>query len=283
MKNIKIMVTSDSDLPLDVADQYGIGIIPATIIIDGTAYLNDVDLSLSRFYEIIDTLDTIPTTSHPNIELYKEYLSRYEDCDTIIVIQISTLIASAYNTLCIAANELKEQGFKAKIIPYDSRMFSWGMGMMTIEAAKMANDGKSVGEIIAHLDYLRNNKIGVYSVIKSLHNVRASGRTGDIRVLAADILGVKPIITQRDGTVKDIKIARSFEKGIDELYAIYRIRAKKGGDVFIGHSNNIQTADGLAARLREIDPKANVSVVWLGMNVAVHTGTGVVGVCFLEE
>ena len=284
MNRVKIITNSVSELLPDFAVQFGIDIIPDFIIYGDKSYRQNIDITLEQFYNTIDSLEKLPTTSHPSIEEYKDHICKYEDYEAVIVLEVTSKMSSSYDTLCIAANELNESGFGARVIPYDSYQTTWGLGMMVIEAAKLASEGKSADEILAFLDDLKENKkIGTCFVFKSLANARKSGRTGAVKVIAAEMLGIKPIISMRDGVIKDIKIARGFNAGLDGIVAYYEERAKKGGDVYVAHSSNIEAAEMLKQKLEKIDPDATIETKWIGAVMGVFTGTGTVGIAFMER
>ena len=72
----------------------------------------------------------------------------------------------------------------------------------------------------------------------SLANARKGGRVGAIRVLAADLLKVKPILMFRDGLVRDVGIVRGMDAGIDRVVEHYRTGARYGQEVFLFHAGN---------------------------------------------
>ena len=105
---------------------------------------------------------------------------------------------------------------------------------------------------------------------------------GAIRVLAADLLGVKPVLMFRDGLVRDVGIVRSFEAGIEGIIGYYRKQARRGGKVFLFHANNEPDARRIQTRILEIDPDAKISIEWVGAVIGIYTGEGCVGIAFHE-
>jgi EDD domain protein, DegV family len=284
MNRVKIITNSVSDLPSDFAAQFWIDIIEDYVVFGDNCLKTNVDITVEQFYEMIGTVDKLPTTSHPSIQEYKDKFLQYKDYDAVICLQVTSKMSSSYDTACIAANELHESGFKTKIYPFDSYTTSWGLGLMTIEAAKLANEGKDADEIVAFLEDLKKNKrVGVYIVLKSLRNARKAGRTGAIRVLAADLLGVKPIVSMPNGEVEDIKISRSYENSIDDIVNYYRERGKRGADVYIGHSQNPEGAEIMRRKLQEVDPTAAVHVGFITQLMGIFTDIGAVGIAIMER
>ena len=71
-KLIKIMADSTCDLSQEIIDKYNIGVAPLNIEIGGKTYRDKVDITPDRFYELLPTLQELPSTSMPSPE---EYLS----------------------------------------------------------------------------------------------------------------------------------------------------------------------------------------------------------------
>ncbi|MGM9618939.1 MAG: DegV family protein [Oscillospiraceae bacterium] len=168
------------------------------------------------------------------------------------------------------------------ITVYDSLQVSFGLGTPVREAAKLAKQNKSAAEIVAQLDVIRP-KIGVYFARQSLEYARRGGRVGAIRVLAADFLNVKPILTFKDGLVKDIGIVRGYSNAVSRVVELYRKRAVFGGDVFLFHSEREELARQIRQQLPETDPDCRVRICWVGAVIGVYTGPGCIGLAFMEK
>ena len=151
-----------------------------------------------------------------------------------------------------------------------------------MEAAKLASEGKSVQEILPHLDVVRS-KIGAYFVVESMDNFRKAGRVGAIRVLAADLLNVKPILMFRDGTVRDVGIVRGFPAAVENILERYHKQAQYGQELFVYHANREALAQQMKQRILEMDPDAKVRVEWIGAIIGAYTGEGCVGLAFHER
>ena len=154
--------------------------------------------------------------------------------------------------------------------------------MMALEAARMARAGASVAEITPRLDVLRG-RIGAYFVVESMDNFRRAGKVGAIRVLAADLLNVKPILMFRDGTVRDVGIVHGFASAVDNILDRYRKQAQYGEEVFLYHADREALAAQVKERLLAIDPDAKVRVEWIGAIIGAYTGAGCVGLAFHER
>lgn len=280
---VKIFTNSVSDLTPQDAQKLGVTIIPDTIAFSsGEQYYNNVDIDPPTLYRRLEECKKLPTTAHPNLDQYMRAFQSAGDHDEILCITLTSKMSGSFNTAGSACKLLREQGFDTPITVYDSQQVSFGLALLVVRAARMAMRGCTVAEILPQLDELRP-KVGVYFVMESLQNARKGGRVGAIRVLAADMLKVKPILTFRDGLVKDLAIVRGYDNALEQVIQKYRQRAKYGGEVFLFHADRRELAERVRLRLLDIDPQASIGIYWVGAVIGIYTGAGCLGIAFEEQ
>ncbi len=73
---VKIVTDSTSDLPKEIAEQYGIHVIPLTIFFGEEAYKDGIEITPSNFVDKLKAAKDLPTTSQPSpgdfAKLYEE-------------------------------------------------------------------------------------------------------------------------------------------------------------------------------------------------------------------
>ncbi len=281
---VYIFTNSVSDISPALARAEGVTLIPDVIAFGPQEqYLNNVDIDPPTLYQKLTECAALPTTSHPNLGQYEEaFRTVPQDCTEILCINLTSKMSGSYNTACTAKKMLLEEGFPVPITVYDSLQVSFGLCILVLEAARMARTGATVAQIVARLDELRP-KIGVYFVMESLANARKGGRVGAIRVLAADLLHVKPLLMFRDGLVRDIGIVRGFDAAVEQVIDRYRRQAEYGGEVFLFHADRAALAQAVKQRLLAIDPAATVRIEWVGAVIGIYTGAGCIGLAFREK
>ena len=203
-------------------------------------------------------------------------------CTEVLCLCLTSKMSGSYNTARSACRLLAEEGFSTPVTVYDSQQVSYGQAVMVIEAARLAQAGLSAEAIVQRLETLRPH-VGVYFAMESLANARKGGRAGAIRVLAADLLRVKPVLVFKDGLVSDIGIVRGFDRAVDRVLELYRDRAVYGGDVFLFHADRAELAEQVAGRVRAIDPDARVRIGWVGAVIGIYTGPGCLGLAFRQK
>jgi len=283
MHKVRIFTNSVSDLSPALAAEYGVTLIPDVIAFGPQEqYLNNIDIDPPTLYQKLAACEKLPTTSHPSLGAYIDAFRTVAAGDEILCINLTSKMSGSYNSACTAKKMLAEQGFAVPITTYDSLQVSFGLCEMVLEAARMANSGAATAEIVAMLDRLRT-RMGVYFVMESLANARKGGRVGAIRVLAADLLKVKPVLEFRDGLVRDVGIVRGFDAAVEQVIDRYRKQARYGGEVFLFHADREKLARRVRACLLEIDPAAQIRIEWVGAVIGIYTGAGCIGVAFQER
>lgn len=281
---VAIVTNTICDLTTEMAEEYGIYMIPDLVIFsENEQFKNNIEIDPPTFYKRLAECETLPTTSHPNIELHISTIKRAaENADEVLVLSPTNKMSGAYSTACTSRSMLIEQGFTTPITVYNSLQVSFGLGVVAREAAKLAKQNLSAAEIVEKLEEMRP-KVGVYFALKTLDYARRGGRIGAIRCLAADLLKVKPILTFKDGLVKDLTIVRGFDKALARVIELYRERADYGKDVIIFHSDREDLAEDVKNQLLAMDPECKINICWIGCAIGVYTGAGSVGIAFLEK
>jgi DegV family protein with EDD domain len=270
-----------SDITPEIASEYGITVIPDVVIFGDREYQTTIDIDPPKLYQLLRQVDYLPTTSHPNPYIYSTCFETASDYEEILCINVSSRMSGSMNTASLTAATLAEEGFGPKIYTYDSMQVSYGLAYQVIQAAILARQGATAREIMAELDQIRD-RVGVYFCMSSLANAKKGGRIGEVKCLAADLMGIRPVLTFRDGTVKELNLTRGFDRALERVAKYYDERAKKGGMVFVCHANNEPEALRMRERVLNTDPDAQVRVEWIGVAIGVYTGEGAIGLIFQE-
>lgn len=280
---VKIVANSACDLSRELAEQYGLTIVPDMVVFSPEEqYRNALDLEPEQFYRRLPSCRKLPTTAHPNLDQYMQAFASVGNCEEILCIAPTGKMSGGYSTACAARELWMEQSQTPQVTVYDSQQISFGMGILVQEACRLVREGLCAGEIVNRLEVLRR-KVGVYFAMESLEYAQKGGRVGAIRVLAADLLKVKPILTFRDGLVRDIGIVRGYRNAVQRVVSLYKEKARFGGEVFLFHADRESLAQVVRQQLLAIDPEANIHIGWVGAVIGVYTGTGCLGMAFTEK
>ncbi|SHI84066.1 EDD domain protein, DegV family [Dethiosulfatibacter aminovorans DSM 17477] len=276
---IRIVTDSTSDMPKEIAKKYNIKIAPLRVNFGEESFLDGVELTNEEFYKKLATAKELPTTSQVNpgefVDIFNEIL---DEGDEVIGIFISSDLSGTYSSAKIAQDMIKSD----KIHILDSRGVTAMTTLMSIEAAKMAEKGKSAAEIMELLKKMVENMKTMF-IIDTLEYLVKGGRLSAVQGAIGGLLNVKPII-QVNGVVETVTKVRGRAKGIkyimDWLYSSQFDLSNK--TVFIVNSNDQAFGDKIKTVLLENFKVGEILEAPIGAVVGTHAGPGCAGLLFCD-
>lgn len=280
---IRLMTDTAADIEAAAARELGIEILPFMIHLGDQTIRADIDLNPERYYEILQESGEIPTTSQMSpADVEAVYRRLGGEGDSIIHVTMSGRGSGIYNTACLVAEQLREEGFDITVI--DSTMFAYVIGRPVEEAARMARAGKGKAEIVDYLQtcYRRDT---AYFVVDDLTFLKKGGRIKATTMAISALLDIKPILNINDGLVEAYKKVRGLKKAMSVLadYAQERMESPEENEVFLLHSHAPDKVEILTAMVRERVNPARITPVKLGPIITSHAGMGLVGIYFRHK
>ena len=275
---LRIITDSAADVPAEWQKEFDIQVMPANIEFAERVYRPGEDLDVETFYRIVDQTRQIPKTSPPSaqqfIDFYRKIASRG---DTILSIHITGKLSKTLDSAISAARELEGE---FNIIPIDSLNGTAGIGMICRDARIQERAGKSVEEIVKHIEEIRS-KIGIVLTLDTLEYARMSGRVGRLRATLATFLNLKPIVMLIDGSLEMVERVRSREDSLDRLLTIVK---EEVGDrpvnMVVVHARDPQAGKQLMERARGMFNVRELILNDLSISVAANLGPGTVGIAY---
>ncbi|MDP2965202.1 MAG: DegV family protein [Pelolinea sp.] len=278
---IRIASDRTCDLTPEVAEQYGIGIVPCYINVGEKSYLDGVDLSRKDFYAKLPYFVPHPKTSAPGVGMYSAVYQRLagEGANQIISIHIHSGLSNLANTARLAAEVID----KIKVTVVEAGQLTLGLGFLAIAAAEAARKGKSPDEILKIIKE-REARTFVLVAFDTLDYLRASGRAPGLVVSIANLLRIKPIIQLHQGELRLVGQERTTTKSIDHMVN----KVKKLGKLerlAVLHTNALEKAEIMAEKLRvQVSKKLDIWISEITPVLGVHIGPGAVGLaCVAAE
>jgi len=270
---IKIVTDSTCDLPKESIERYDITVIPAYINFTDGSYLDGVDISRKEFYEKLPEYQTPPTTSAPAIgtfaRAYKELKER--GATQIISIHISSALSGIYNVAYLAA-EAMENKF---VTTFDPGNLSLGTGMIVETAAKMAQAGRNLEEILAGLKDMALRTY-TFAALDTLKFLQRSGRISRLKAGFGGLLQMKPIIRMNAGKIT-MQAARTSKGAIQHLLETLKSFGQLEA-VALVHTNAPERAELLREQARSIFERVkNAYSMDVTPVIGSHIGPGAVG------
>lgn len=281
---VKIIADSTCDLSKDLIEKYDISILPLHIHLGDEEYEDGVNIFPDDIYKWSDANNTTPKTSAMSIDeamdLFRPFL---EEGREIVCFMISADMSAAFNVARMAAEELEAQD---KIAVINSENLSTGIGLQVIEAAIMAQEGKSAMEIKEIIDELKT-RVRASFVVDILTYLHRGGRCSAVAALAGGMLKLHPCILVENGKMRPDKKYRGKLNSVILDYAKdmeENLKRAKKDRVFITHSGcEPEVIDKVREYLEGLHHFDEILETRAGGVVSSHCGPGTLGVLFIEE
>lgn len=276
---VRIVTDSTCDLPPEMAAALGITVVPLTVFFGEDPFLDGVEITADEFYERQQATRELPRTSQPSVELFQEAYSEIgQDGSEIVSIHLSSKLSGTMNAAQVAREVLKHE---MHIDLIDSYNVSLGLGLIVLEAARAANAGASLPEVVATARRAMD-RVSVHVLVDTLEYLQKGGRIGRARSFLGSVLSIKPILRVEDGEVAPFERVRTRAKALERIYEI-AAGMPRAKEMFIAASGAQDTAAELIERLRPQLPHTELHLGSIGPVVGVYTGPNAIGVAALER
>jgi DegV family protein with EDD domain len=268
---IQVVTDSTSDMPEGLVNELGIRVVPIYLRFGDKTYRDGVDITRDEFYSMLVSSPVHPATSQPNPEdfasVYKEYCDNTEG---IVSIHISSKISGTYNSAKMARKTLKSQ---CPIEIIDSKFNSAGLGLVVTSAARSAQNGASLAEVVNEANKAVK-EVRMYGMFETMKYLARSGRVNKTIAAASRFLNVMPLLTFHDGEIVRAGLVRTISKGIEKIYDFVKNNTPISKLVIV-HSQVPDQVNLLKKRLDEFIKEETISIAELGAGLGVHGGPGV--------
>jgi len=280
---LKIAVVTDSTayIPENLLKKYHIHTVPLSVVFGEETFREEIDISTEGFYQKVKDSKDLPSTSQPAIgtfiELFEELAKSH---DAIISVHLSKKLSGTYDAALSAGEMVKNSNVHA----YDSGLSAMPQGFYAIAAAEMAQEGKTVEEILAKLDDMKN-KTRSYFMVDDLSHLQRGGRLSNAQAILGSLLNIKPVLHLVDGQIVPFEKIRTRKKAIKRIMGMLEEDAKGGKIkrvVFI-HANNEQAAITLRDSFTEKYSDIETILSYFGPVIGTHLGEGSIGVSWYTE
>lgn len=281
---MKIRITSDStcDLSAQLLERFDVGIIPLYVVKDGVAYKDSEEITTDDIFAHVAAGGALCTTSAVSQMDYEEFFARQlSGCDGLVHVTISGEMSVCFNNACEAAKRF------ANVHVVDSRNLSTGQGLVVMAGAELAAQGTLGAAEIAEKMRDVARHVDASFVVDKLDYLRKGGRCSALAALGANLLGIKPCIEVREGTMLVGKKYRgSFEKAL-RMYVRDRLSGATDIDQTRIMLTHTPVADGVTEAVRSeimayqhfeeiLDTDAHCTV-------ACHCGPNTLGILYIRK
>jgi DegV family protein with EDD domain len=226
-RKIVILTDSSANIPAYLQDELKIVVIPLWLLWDGESLRDGIDIHPDAFYDRLRGSKTLPTSSQPSSQEFKTLFQQIgKDADAIVAVLVSSGISGTIASAKAAADELPELDIRI----VDTLTCAMGLGLMVMAAARAAVEDKSVDEIVALAEQMRDSVYTLFAV-DTLEYLFKGGRITGGKHLLGTALNIKPILHFQDGLIKPLTQARSKKKALAQLLDI--VEERLGGNQMV--------------------------------------------------
>ena len=271
---VRIVTDSTSDLPPALAQELGVVVVPANVVINDETYRDGVDLTADEFYQHLLSDPRVPTTSQPSMGTFQTaYQEVLEQGDEIVSIHVTGKLSGTVNSAEQAKAGL---GDDVPIEVIDSRLASIAMSLVVVAAAELARQSVPYQEVA---EQVRRNlsRTTTFFALDTLEYLQKGGRIGKAQAFMGSLLSVKPILTLEDGEVHPLERPRNHRRAMQRLVDLTR---EKSPAVRLGiiYSTDAQWGDDLRDSLSDLAPAEQIITSRFGPALGVYVGPRAVGV-----
>jgi len=276
--SVKIVTDSLSDITSDLAEELGITVVPLTVSFGHDSFLDRVTMTTDEFYRRLPSDPIWPTTTQPPPGTFAEvYNKLVKETDEILVVVVSSKLSGTYDS-ALNARGLVEGECRIEVI--DSLAVAMGLGLIVIAAAKAAQAGANLDELVdlVHRAIPRSHLIAFFDTLKYLAK---GGRIGKAQGMLGAMLSIKPILTVKDGEMSPLTKLRSRAAGMDYLYN-FIAGFSNIEELAVEHATTPDEADALVERIGSLFPKERIYRSTISPVVGTYAGPGAMAVSVLE-
>ena len=279
---IRILTDSASDILPDEAAQLGVDVIPLNVTFeDGSVIRDGVDLTPAEYYEQLAVCKKLPTTSQPSPELFEKFFTEAAAAgDEVIGIFLSHELSGTYQCAKLAADLANVDN----VIFVDSCSVCLGEALLVRLAVRLREEGKTAVQIAATLEHAKEH-LHLVAAIDDLKYLRKGGRLPAAVAVAGGMLGIKPLITIKEGKVAMAGKAR----GLPGAYvALFKKIEELGGinpffPALAGYTVSTREVKPILTYLEENLHQSEPLVRQIGCVIGTHAGPGAFGLAFFDN
>jgi len=282
---IALVTDSTCDLPQELLEKYQISMVPLTLQVGASSFLDRTTIESEQFYSMIESSPVYPTTSQP---AYKDFINKYSFLSShyksAIGIHLGKQFSGTFSNSQRAAKAVGEQSGKEISVVNTDRVSS-SLGLVVLRAAKAIEQGKTHDEIVESVVKWSEKSHLLVSALTVKYLIKG-GRLSHSKGFIGKLLGVRPIISiNNEG--KAVTFGKAYsEKGSMKLVMDEASRLVEKGKIWgyaLSHVRNPETAEWYATQMELLTGMKPLFINNVSPVLAVHGGPGTVVLSIMED
>jgi len=278
---IALVTDSASQLPPELAAEFGVRVAPIIVNIDGVEYCEGIDLTADDFWSRFGDGDGDGdigeiTTSQPSPGTLSEiYRSAVEQGATDIVsVHVGAEHSGTVNSARIAAETVD-----VDVHVVDSGTASFGVSCCVWEAGSAIASGASASEVVDRIEEI-HPAIGTAFILGALDFARRGGRFNPALLTESEqpeSQGVA-VLSGYGSNLEVVAMGHSVDELCDQIVECFLSRGRTiRAGVCLADPATLMFTEGIEERLRTAPIEVELVRYRLGPSIAAHTGPGTAG------
>jgi len=277
-----IVLDSTADLADPGSRHANWSMVPLTVSFGDETFRDYVDIDAAEFYRRLRGARQPPRTAAPSPGAWQEAFEALASYRRVLVLPVSSRLSASSQTAELAARAVDPSGLRITVLETESA--SLGTLVLAEALQRRLVRGLPENELVTWFQAARERLRVVFSV-DTLEYLQRGGRIGRAQAMVGGVLGLRPILTLRDGEVEPLRKVRGARRARAEFERFLVEHAGPGSvHVAVVHADAPEPAEQLVEMARRAVPHAVIDHVGeLGAVVGTHGGPGTLGLAVLSE
>ncbi|MDO4333119.1 MAG: DegV family protein [Eubacteriales bacterium] len=293
----KFYIISDGscDLPPQLVKEKNVTVVPFYVSFDGVHYQKEIEeIGIRDFYRrMVEEPEVYPKSSMPSVQDYVDaFLPVVKRGVPVICICITTKFSGSMQSAVNARDMLLEDYPDAKITVIDATINTVLQGLYVLEAVRLRDSLADYEEAVEKLEEIKSTG-RIFFTVGNIEYLRHGGRIGKVAGIAGSILGIRPVITLKQGEIFPSGIARSRKKSMDKTVDLIVNYLEELGEpiehfsVAAGYGYDYEECaayrDMVLKALKEKYGLRELPIYQIGATIGVHTGPYPLGLGIIKK
>ena len=291
-----IISDGSCDLPVELTEEKNITVVPFYVSFDDEHYQKEiVEIGIREFYQqMVDRKGVYPKSSMPSAQDYVDVFMPYvKQGLPVVCICITTKFSGSLQSAVNARSLVLEEYPKAQITVIDSTLDTVLQGLYVLEAVSLRDSGYGYEDAVKRLEEIKGTG-RIFFTVGDMEYLKHGGRIGKVSAVAGSVLGIRPVITLKQGEIFPSGIGRGRKRTTEKalnLLADYLKNSGKSVDCFsvtIGFGYDYEEAVAYREHaLETLHGKGlavkDIPIYQIGATISVHTGPYPLGFGVIEK
>lgn len=263
------IIFTDGDVDLPSPYETKVSLLPQYYYFEENKIYGDEQiLTREAFFEQLSSRRAYTSGVNPDF-VRRSFEAALQEEKGILCIAVSSGLSGSYNTICMVADDLREQYPGCEIEIIDSLSATLGTGFLCVDALEMRKAGRTLQETAAEIRK-RVNLIDLYFVVDDFKYLVQGGRVSPSVGKIGDILDIKVILTMNNGRIEPYRKNRGINAALRNLQRIAQSRKiSRLGSIYVGNKDLFEKCRSLV----NSDYEATLNLI-----VSSHVGPNTTGI-----